>query len=145
MWVTYKPNPHNVKAEQLPIIVNDPNSPDNTELEDEYPVQHNVASAIKELFDRVNLAEDEKGAIINLVGTAQDLQDLDMLDGIEGNSSPTLIGLAINNKQRLDDIDTLDDEDIDDLVGTYFNLNGGTQEAAAGEGEDSGDGPDLGG
>ena len=38
MWVTYKPNPHNVKAEQLSIVVNDPNDPDNIELKDNYYV-----------------------------------------------------------------------------------------------------------
>jgi hypothetical protein len=42
MWVTYKPNPHNVTADQLNVIVNDPNDPNNTELRDEYPVNYTV-------------------------------------------------------------------------------------------------------
>lgn len=125
MWVTYKPNPHNVKAEQLSIVVNDPNDPDNIELKDNYYVQYNVDSAIKKLYDRLNSAEDSQGILSNLLGSPEDFATLDNLDGVEGNDAPTLIYLVLNNKERLDDIDTISDSTIDSLVQTYFNLNGG--------------------
>jgi hypothetical protein len=58
IWVVYKPNPHNVTAEQLPVTVNDPNDPTNIDLEEPYIRQYNVDSAIKELFNRINASED---------------------------------------------------------------------------------------
>ena len=48
MWVTYKPNPHNVTAEQISVVVNDPNNPENTELKEEYPVEYTLGQATKE-------------------------------------------------------------------------------------------------
>ena len=123
-WVTYKPNPHNVKATQLDVIVNDPNDPRNTNLENEYIVEYNVDSAIKALFDRLNKSEDQSGSVINVVGTQEDLDALDALDDIEGNNAPTLIKLALANKEAIDNIDVIDDNAVDDLVDTYFNLNG---------------------
>jgi hypothetical protein len=58
IWVVYKPNPHNVTAEQLPVTVNDPNDPTNVDMEEPYIRQYNVDSAIKELFNRINTSED---------------------------------------------------------------------------------------
>jgi len=46
------------------------------------------------------------------------------LDDIEGNNAPTLIQLALANKEAIDNIDIIDDNAVDDLVDTYFNLNG---------------------
>ena len=123
-WVTYKPNPHNVKAVQLDVIVNDPNDPRNINLENEYIVEYNVDSAIKALFDRLNKSEDQSGSVINVIGTQEDLDALDALDDIEGNNAPTLIQLALANKEAIDNIDIIDDNAVDDLVDTYFNLNG---------------------
>lgn len=147
MWATYKPNPHNVTANQINVIVNDPNSPNNTELDSEFSVEHTIGSAIKELFNRINVVEDEESSITNMICSPQDLQELDMLDGVEGNDSPTLIGLVINNKERLDDIDILDNNAIDNLVDNYFNLNGGqttTQETGDNEGGEDNE-PNIGG
>ena len=124
-WVTYKPNPHNVKAQQLDVIVNDPNDSRNIDLLDEYTVEYNVDSAIKELFNRVNDSEDKQASAFNMLGTSEDYEALDELDDIEGNDSPTVISLVLNNKERLDDIEELTDETIAELVDTYFNLNGG--------------------
>ena len=124
MWVTYKPNPHHVTGDQIDVVVNDPNNVGNTELKEEYSVQYTLNSAIKELFNRINSTEDTSGSIFNVLGTTQDFQDLDNLDGIEGNEVPTLIQLSINNKERLDNIETISDSSIDNLVGTHFNLNG---------------------
>lgn len=123
MWVTYKPNPHNVTAAQLDVTVNDPNNIENTELKDEFAVEYTVEGAIKQLFDRLNEAEDKQGSTFNVLGTPEDFEALDNLDGIEGNDAPTLISLALSNKQRLDDIQEIEDEEIDDLVGSYFILN----------------------
>ena len=124
IWVVYKPNPHNVTAEQLPVTVNDPNDPTNVDMEEPYIRQYNVDSAIKELFNRINTSEDQQGSVINVIGTTEDLEKLDNLDGIEGNDSPTLTALALSNKERLDDIKVLEDSSIDNLVGTYFTLYG---------------------
>ena len=125
-WVTYKPNPHNVTARQLDVIVNDPNDPRNIDLLDEYTVEYNVDSAIKEIFNRINSSEDSQGAVFEVLGTPEDYEALDALDNIEGNNSPTLISLTLNNKERLDNIESLEDSTIDNLVDTYFILNGGT-------------------
>lgn len=122
IWVTYKPNPHNVTAEQLPVTVNDPNNEDNVSMEDTYIIEHTVDSAIKELFDRINSDEDKSDSISVIVGSAEDIAALDALDDIEGNDAPTLIGLALQNKERLDSFVTLDNDSIDDLVDEYFNL-----------------------
>lgn len=124
IWVTYKPNPHNVTAEQLPVTVNDPNDPTNVDMEEPYIKQYNVDSAIKELFNRINTTEDQQGSVINIIGTTEDLEKLDNLDEIEGNDSPTLTALVLSNKERLDDIKVLEDSSINNLVGTYFTLYG---------------------
>jgi hypothetical protein len=141
MWVVYKPNPHNVTAEQISVVVNDPNNPDNTELKDEYPVEYTLGAATKELFKRITDYDDKIGAAFSVLGSPTDLTDLDNLDGILDNNAPTLIALALDNKRRLDEIDVIDDDTLSNLVGTYFNLNGGT--SGAGEGSDSGDGAAL--
>jgi hypothetical protein len=73
MWVVYKPNPHHVTAQQLPVVVNDPNSPDNTQMEDDFYVNHTVESAIKNLYDRINADEDSSNNIAAVIGTAEDL------------------------------------------------------------------------
>ena len=122
MWVVYKPNPHNVTAKQLPVTVNDPNNEDNVSMEDTYIIEHTVDSAIKELFDRINSDEDKSDSISVIVGSTEDIAALDALDDIEGNDAPTLIGLALQNKERLDSFVTLDNDSIDDLVDEYFNL-----------------------
>ena len=122
-WVTYKPNPHNVTAQQLDVIVNDPNDDRNIDLEDQYIVEYNVDSAIKELFDRINSSEDSQSSVFSILGNPEDYQALDQLDNIEGNDAPTLISLTLNNKERLDNIQTIPDNTIDNLVSTYFVLN----------------------
>lgn len=120
MWVVYKPNPHHVTAQQLPVVVNDPNSPDNTQMEDDFYVNHTVDSAIKNLYDRINADEDSSNNIAAVIGTAEDLQRLDDLNNIEGDNLPTLAGLALDNRERLDSFIPLDNNTIDNLVATHF-------------------------
>ena len=122
MWVVYKPNPHNVTAEQISVIVDDPNNVDNVTVEDTYIVEHTLDSAIKELFNRINADEDASNSISAIVGTAEDIAALDELDEIEGNDAPTLIGLVLQNKERLDSFVSIDNNSIDDLVSDYFKL-----------------------
>lgn len=122
IWVVYKPNPHNVTAEQLPVVVNDPNDPNNTDMDDPYIREYNVDSAIKELFNRINEDEDKSGTIAAIIGTAEDIKKLDDLDDIEGNDAPTLISLALENKERLDSFVTIENSSIDNLVSDYFKL-----------------------
>ena len=122
MWVIYKPNPHNVQAEQLPVSVNDPNNPNNTALEETYIVEHNVKSAIVELFSRVNKTEDESGQFASIFGTPEEIAELDNLDGTEGNDFPTVIGAVLKNKEKLDSIQTLGVSNIGDIVDDYFDI-----------------------
>lgn len=120
MWVTYKPNPHHVTAEQLSVVVNDPNSPDNTNMDDPYYVNHNVDSAVKDLYNRLNATEDTSNNLAAIIGTAEDMQDLDDLDNIEDNNAPTLIGLALENKEKIDSFIPMSNNTIDSLVATHF-------------------------
>lgn len=120
MWVTYKPNPHHVTAEQLSVVVNDPNSPDNTNMDDPYYVNHNVDSAVKDLYNRLNATEDTSNNLAAIIGTAEDMQDLDDLDNIEDNNAPTLIGLALENKEKIDSFVPMSNNTIDSLVATHF-------------------------
>lgn len=120
MWVIYKPNPHHVTPDQLPVTVNDPNSPDNVNLEDDFYREINIDVAVKELYRRLNEGEDKQGSVINILGTAQDFADLDALDDIEGNDAPTLIRTALQNKEKIDSIGSISDSSIDDLVSNYF-------------------------
>lgn len=122
MWVTYKPNPHNVTAEQLPVVVNDPNDPDNIDMEETYIRGYNVDSAIKELFSRINNSEDKSNVVSSIIGTAEDIAKLDSLDEIEGNDAPTLIDLMLSNKEKLDSFVSIENDSIDDLVSDYFKL-----------------------
>jgi hypothetical protein len=123
MWVTYKPNPHNVTSEQINVVVNDPNSIDNVDLKDEFPVEYTLGGATKELFNRVNDFEDKLGSAIGLFGNTEDLNRLDELDGELDNNAPTLVSLAISNKTRLDNIETVTESIIDSLVSDHFILN----------------------
>lgn len=78
--------------------------------------KEDVVSAINEICNRLNA--------LNIIGNLENLQQLDQLDGIEGNDLPTLIYLTLNNKERLDDINTVSNATIDNLVDNYFNLGG---------------------
>jgi len=122
MWVVYKPNPHNVQANQLPVVVNDPNSPDNTNLDEIYPVEYNVESATKELFNRLNKFEDAQTSVLAILGTATELAQLDNLDSIEGNDSPTVVGTVLSNKDKIDAIHTVNTDSLDDLIADNFNI-----------------------
>jgi hypothetical protein len=95
MWVIYKPNPHNVTPDQLPVTVNDPNSPDNVNLENEFYRAINIDVAVKELYRRLNEGEDKQGSILNILGTPQDFAALDAIDEIEGNDIPTLTAIVL--------------------------------------------------
>lgn len=120
-WVTYKPNPHNVQAWQLPVTVNDPNDPDNEDLTNTFYKEYNVDSAIKQLFSRINSNEDRDGTLFRVIGTAEDFEKLDQLDDELENESPTLISLALENKDRLDNINPI--SDVEELIDEYFNLD----------------------
>lgn len=111
----YNPNPHNVKADQLFIIVNDPNDEDNLRVDDPFYKEYDVDSAIQKLFDRINVEEDTFGKLANAIGTAEDMQQLDLLDEVvDGN--PTLISLAIENKSRIDYILPIPNDVIDSII-----------------------------
>lgn len=111
----YNPNPHNVQANQLQVIVNDPNDEDNTRIDPEFYKEYNVDEAIQKLFDRINVEEDTFGKLANAIGTAEDIQQLDLLDEVvDGN--PTLISLAIENKSRIDYILPIPNDVIDSII-----------------------------
>jgi len=46
-------------------------------LEDQYIVEYNVDSAIKELFDRINSSEDSQSSVFSILGNPEDYQALD--------------------------------------------------------------------
>jgi hypothetical protein len=104
MWVVYKPNPHNVKLSQLLVTINDPNSPDNVDLADQFPREYNGEEALKTLFDRINSYEDHYGSFVTTLGTLSEYETLDRLDNEIGNEAPTILGLALSNKEKIDSI-----------------------------------------
>jgi len=61
----------------MSVVVNDPNDPNNTELREEYPVEYTINAAIKELYNRINTAEDYQGSLSNIFGTSEDFYNLD--------------------------------------------------------------------
>ena len=96
-------------------------------MEDDFYVNHTVDSAIKNLYDRINADEDSSNNIAAVIGTAEDLQRLDDLNNIEGDNIPTIAGLALDNRERLDSFIPLDNNTIDNLVATHFlSQNNGT-------------------
>jgi hypothetical protein len=104
--------------------VNDPNDNRNINLDEQYTVEYTIGQAIKTLFNRINKTEDESGALSNIVANQEDLDALDALDDIEGNDAPTIVQLLLETKEKIDSVDTIGDDSIEDLVGTYFNLDG---------------------
>lgn len=123
-WVTYKPNPHHVTAKQLDIVINDPNDPDNVNLEERFIKDCTVFSALQNLFDRINLIEDTTDTVSTITATPEQLQTLDNLDDIVGNKTPTILGLALSNKERLDAFVDIPDATIIDNVTNYFKFYG---------------------
>jgi hypothetical protein len=104
--------------------VNDPNDNRNINLDEQYTVEYTIGQAIKTLFNRINKTEDESGALSNIIASQEDLDALDALDNIEGNDAPTMVQLLLETKEKIDSVDTIEDDSLEDLVGTYFNLDG---------------------
>ena len=123
--VIYKPNPHHVTPDQMSLTVNDPNDPNNTELLDTYTREYTVGAAIKELFNRINASEDAQGSVFNILGNVGDYVALDKLDEEIGNKYPTLVSVVLNNVEKINSIDVLSNDTINNLIDNNFILNGG--------------------
>lgn len=122
VWDVYKPNPHNVKAEQLDIIINDPNNIDNTKLQEEYYKQFNVKTALQESFNRINTQEDKLYELTNTIGTPQDFRDLEALDPIE--KSPTIIRTLLNVREVVVELSPIEVVDISTTVKNKLKFYG---------------------
>lgn len=107
LWVIYKPNPHNVKAEQLPVVVNDPNDLNNVDLLDTYTREYNVLTAIQELFERLNFLEDKSSDISRILGGLEEFEGLD---------DTSIIETILNLKESQESYIALSDEQISDYV-----------------------------
>ena len=122
--VIYKPNPHNVRSEQISVTVNDPNDSRNINIEDPFNLTYSVKSAIQELFNRINAEEDKSGIMSNIIGTPEEIQALDDLDNVEGNDSPTIIGTLLNTKEDLESFTALNNTQIATSVTNNFKFYG---------------------
>ena len=112
-------NPHGVNANQLSVTVNDPNNSGNSNFDQTYNVQLNVLTALQELFNRLNTAEDKATQLASIFGSSADLLALDELDNTLGNNNPTVIGTLIS---LYNSIQTQPISDVSDLVTEYFIL-----------------------
>ena len=129
--VVYKPNPHNVKAEQLNVTITDPNNPNNPDpTDDTYSVRYNVLTALQTLFTRLNTTEDTSDSVSALLGTALERQKLDDLNvdeygnPIRDDGYPTVIGTLLEVKEKLDAFTPVSSASVNQLVDENFNLLG---------------------
>lgn len=108
-WVTYKPNPHNVTPQQLDITIDDPNDPTNIDLKPVFIRDYNVAEAIQLLFDRLNAVEDSSGAISTILGTQEEIEELEERD-------KTVIGLLFETEEEVKSFTPASQQDIQNIV-----------------------------
>lgn len=120
IYVVYKPNPHNVTAQQLPVVVDDPASDDNINADEHFIREYNVLTAIQELFDRLGAKEAITNDLISIIGDPQDIIDLD--DDTTDDQVPTIISVLLETKEKVDNIEIITNEEIDESVNTYFDL-----------------------
>ena len=118
IWETYKPNPHNVKPEQLDITINDPNDSNNINLEDSFLVDYNVKTALQNLFDRINNSEDSYSNLLLVVGTQKELQEIENIP-----EYPTIAGNVLYNKERLDSLKEFTPVNVQNIVTNNFILD----------------------
>ena len=113
-------NPHGVNVNQLSVTVNDPNNSGNSNFDQTYNVQLNVLTALQELFNRLNTAEDKATQLASIFGSSADLLALDELDNTLGNNNPTVIGTLISLYNSVTQTQPI--SDVSDLVTEYFTL-----------------------
>lgn len=106
-WVTYKPNPHHVTPKQLDITIDDPNDPQNIDLQPVFIRDYNVAEAIQLLFDRLNAVEDAADAMSAILGTTEELDQL---------GDKTIMGLLLETKEQIDSFVPQSSGDIQSIV-----------------------------
>lgn len=116
-----KNNPHEVSAQQLEVTINDPNCQENIEFNSQYDRDLNVFSAIQELFDRLNTSENNQSGQSSLIGTAQDLLDLDNLNSIINDNAPTIIRAILNLYDWILNR-YITTQEVTNLVNTYFQI-----------------------
>ena len=108
-WVTYKPNPHNVKAQQLDVTINDPNDPENVDLQPTFIRDYNVAIALQVLFDRLNVNEDSTASISAILGTQEEIEELEETD-------KTTLGFLFETRQKIDAFTPIGSSEIQNII-----------------------------
>lgn len=112
-------NPHNVRASQLGVRVNDPNSKLNIEQLDPYYLTSTVDVHLQELYTRLNTQEDHAGAVSELLGTISEIQQLDNLP-----DSPSVIGEILKLHEELYSYIAIDDQEINSVLDNYLKFYG---------------------
>lgn len=118
VWETYNPNPHNVKPEQLNVTLNDPNDSNNVNLDDPFLVDYNVKTALQQIFDRINHSEDASSELSLIIGTQQELNEIESI-----SERPTIAGNVLYNKERLDALKEFTTTRIQNIVNNNFILD----------------------
>lgn len=107
--VVYKPNPHNVTPQQMDIAVDDPNDPANVDFKPVFIRDYTVAESIQALFDRLNAVEDSTGSISSILGTQEEIAQLEEKD-------KSVIGLLLETTDKVDAFTTEDPQNIQNII-----------------------------
>lgn len=113
-------NPHRVTAQQLSVTINDPNNSQNVDLENTFNVEFNLLTALQELFTRLNITEDKASEIAKIFATPQELLQLDQLDQTLSNNNPTVVGIALEAYNKVNDIEPISNQRITEIINNYF-------------------------
>ena len=114
-------NPHQVSAQQLSVAINDPNNSQNDSFEEQFNINYNILTALQELFDRLNIAEDKANELMQIIATPQELYNLDLLNQQIGDKAPTIVGTLLQINNKVNEIQSISDATITQIVNTYFD------------------------
>lgn len=114
-------NPHQVSAQQLSVTINDPNNVQNDSFEEQFSINYNILTALQELFDRLNIAEDKANELMQIIATPQELYNLDLLNQQIGDKAPTIVGTLLQINNKVNEIQSISDATITQIVNTYFD------------------------
>lgn len=114
-------NPHQVSAQQLSVTINDPNNAQNDSFEEQFSINYNILTALQELFNRLNIAEDKATELMQIIATPQELYNLDLLNQQIGDKAPTIVGTLLQINNKVNEIQSISDATITQIVNTYFD------------------------
>ena len=101
----------------MDIAVNDPNDPLNTELKPVFIRAYTVAESIQALFNRLNDVEDATGSISSILGTQQEIEELEEKD-------KTVIGLLLEIEQEIKSFAPSSSQSIQSIVANNLKFYG---------------------